>query len=131
MAHEYSHVLHFDRMPEEPMTLGRELVTEGMAVYLTNQILKNIEPSNSVPFMENEDLIKDSIKLELNDTSMQIFMRYVSDGSFAKPPKGFVEKTAYFAGYRIIEECIGKGMDVEGICELKSDEIIEKSGYFN
>jgi uncharacterized protein YjaZ len=139
MAHEYSHVLHFDRRPDEPLTLKRELVSEGMAVYLTNQIIKDIEVSNSVPFMpensfnwcmENEQLIQDSIKLELNDTTMQIFTRYISDGSFAKPPEGFVQKTAYFAGYRIIEECVKKGMSLEEICSLDSETVIRISNYF-
>jgi hypothetical protein len=140
MAHEYGHILHFDRKPEEPLTLKREIISEGIAVYLTNRIIDDIEVSNSVPFMsensfnwcrENEQLIKDSIRLELNDTSMQLFIRYISDGSFAKPPKGFVQKTAYFIGYRIIEECVKKGMKLEEICEMESEEIIEKSGYFN
>lgn len=140
MAHEYGHILHFDRNPEEPLTLKREIIYEGMAVYLTNQIINDIEVSNSVPFMpensfnwciENEQLIKDSISLELNDTSEQLFIRYISDGSFAKPPEGFVQKTAYYVGYRIIEECINKGMKLEEICKMKSEEIIEKSGYFN
>ena len=139
MAHEYSHVLHFSRKPDEPLTLKREIVTEGMAVFLTNQIIEDIEVSNSVPFMpessfewcmENEQMIKDSIKLELNDTTMQLFVRYISDGSFAKPPEGFVQKTAYFTGYRIIEECIRQGLELEEICSLSSDEVITRSAYF-
>jgi uncharacterized protein YjaZ len=81
--------------------------------------------------IENEQSIKDTIKLELNDTTMQLFTRYISDGSFAKPPKGFVQKTGYFIGYRIIEECFKKGMTLEKICEMKSQEIIKKSDYFN
>ena len=110
-----------------------------MAVYLTNLILKDMEPARSVPFMpeesfnwclENESLIRDTIRQELNDTSMQLYVRYISDGSFAKPPEGFVQKTGYFVGYRMIEACIGKGIDLETICRMNSDEIIEKSGYF-
>jgi uncharacterized protein YjaZ len=140
MAHEYSHVLHFDRRPDEPLTLKREIVSEGMAVYLTNQIIHDLEVSNSVPFMpesnfrwcmENEQLIKDSIMHELNDTTMQLFTRYISDGSFASPPEGFVEKTAYFVGYRIIEACIKKGMSVEDLCSLNSETVIRESSYFN
>ncbi|MBN2349510.1 MAG: hypothetical protein JXJ22_11755 [Bacteroidales bacterium] len=139
MAHEYSHVLHFDRRPDEPLTLKRELVSEGMAVYLTNQIIKDIEVSNSIPFMpeesfewckKNEQLIKDSIKLDLNDTTMQLFTRYISDGNFAKPPQGFVQKTAYFAGYRIIEACVKQGITIEEICSLNSETVIDKSNYF-
>ena len=80
--------------------------------------------------MENEQLIKDSIRLELNDTTMQIFTRYISDGSFAQPPKGFVQKTAYFAGYRVIEECVKAGMSLEEICSLDSETVIRKSNYF-
>ncbi|MBN2425700.1 MAG: hypothetical protein JXR46_13895 [Calditrichaceae bacterium] len=140
MAHEYAHILHHQRWPDEPLTLKRELISEGMAVYLTTQILKDIEISNAVPFMlessfkwcmQNEPLIKDSIRSELNDTTMQLFIRYISDGSFAKPPKGFVQKTGYFIGYRIIEACINKGMTLEEICGLKSEMVIRKSGYFN
>jgi len=140
MAHEYAHILHFERRPEEPVTLKREIISEGMAVYFTNQIIDDIEVSNSIPFMsessfnwciENEQLIKDSIGLELNDSSMGVFQRFISDGRPAKPPEGFVQKTGYFAGYRVIEECIKKGMKPEEICRLKSEEIIERSGYFN
>ena len=40
MVHEYAHNLHFQRRPEEPFNLRREIVSEGMAVYLTTLILK-------------------------------------------------------------------------------------------
>ena len=139
MAHEYAHILHIDRRPQEPLTLKREVVSEGMAVYLTNRIIKDIELANSIPFMpkssfewclNNEQLIKDSIRLELNDSSDQLFKRYISDGSWAKPPVGFAEKTAYFIGYRIIEKCLDKGMSLEEICSLSSDGVIQKSEYF-
>jgi hypothetical protein len=80
MAHEYAHILHLDRQPKEPLSLKREIVSEGMAVFLTIRIIKNIEVSHSIPFMsknsfewclKNEQLIKDSIALELEDTTMQ------------------------------------------------------------
>lgn len=140
MAHEYAHILHFSRRPEEPLSLARELVSEGMAVYLTTQIIDDIEISNSVPFMPeesfewcmtNEQLIKDSITLDLNNTTFQIFTKYISDGSFAEPPEGFVEKTAYFAGYRIIESCVEQGMPIEEICSLDSKTVIGESNYFS
>ena len=140
MAHEYAHNLHMQRRPDEPMTLKRELVSEGMAVYLTIQILKGIELNNAIPFMpesavewcsKNEQLIKDAIQPELNDTSNSFIVKYIADGSFANPPEGFVEKTAYYAGFRIIESCIEKGMSLEEICALDSKAVIEKSKYFN
>ena len=140
MVHEYSHILHIARKPEEPLTLKREIVSEGMAVYLTNMILKDIEEPNSIPFMpkssfewcqKNEEMIKDSIKLELEDTTDILFKRYISDGDFAKPPTGFVQKTAYYIGYRIIQACVKKGMNVEEICKLNSDMVIRKSEYFD
>jgi len=139
MAHEYAHILHIDRRPKEPLTLRREIVSEGMAVFLTTMILRDIEVSDAIPFMppgsfawclENEQAIKDSIRLELNDTTMRLFKRYISDGSWAEPPAGFVQKKGYFAGYRIIEACIRKGMLPEEICSLSADEVILKSGYF-
>ena len=139
MTHEYAHILHIDRRPEEPLTLKREIVSEGMAVYLTTQILKKLEISNSIPFMpqdsfewclKNEQRIKDSIRLELQDTTQRLFKRYISDGSFAAPPKGFVEKTGYFIGYRIIEDLIKTGTTLEEICAMNADRIIRKSRYF-
>jgi uncharacterized protein YjaZ len=140
MAHEYSHILHIERRPEEPLSLKREIVSEGMAVYLTNRIVKGLKVANSIPFMpesafdwcmENEQTIKDSILGELNDTTMQLYVRYISDGSFAKPPEGFVQKTGYFAGYRIIESCVNRGMSLEEICTLDAQTVIDRSGYFN
>jgi uncharacterized protein YjaZ len=47
------------------------------------------------------------------------------------PQKGFFEKTGYFAGFRIIEAFIKKGMKLEDICSLNSDTVIAKSGYYN
>jgi len=140
MAHEYAHNLHFQRRPEEPLSLKREIVYEGMAVYLTTLIINDPNFTKSIPFMpetsvkwclENESTIKDSIKVDLNDSTVRLFIRYIADGGPAVPPKGFVEKTGYFAGYRIIKACIDKGMKLEEICSLKSEEVIAKSGYFN
>ena len=140
MVHEYSHNLHFQRRPDEAFTLKREIVSEGMAVYLTTLILHDPGLSRSIPFMpessvkwcfENEPLIKTSIKSELNDTTFNCLKKFIADGAVATPPNGFVEKTGYFAGYRIIEACIKKGMKLEEICSLDSDNVIAKSGYFN
>jgi hypothetical protein len=140
MVHEYAHNLHMQRRPTKPLTLRREVVSEGMAVYLTTLILEDLGLSHAIPFMppssvdwciENEQQIRDSIQLELNDSGNQIFFRYISDGSIADPPEGFVQKTAYFAGYQIIKACVDQGMKLEEICLLDSESVIDKSGYFN
>jgi len=140
MIHEYAHNLHIQRRPVEPFNLKRELVSEGMAVYLTTLILKDPGLSRSIPFMpessvkwcfENEQLIRESIKPELNDTTYNCLKKFIADGPVSTPPKGFVEKTGYFAGYQIIESCIKKGMKLEDICLLNSDTVIAESGYFN
>ena len=139
MAHEYAHCLHIQRRPVEPLTLRREVVSEGMAVYLTTLIDKNLGLKNAIPFMpessvewcmEHEQQIKDSIQVELEDSGQQIFFRYISDGGIAAPPKGFVQKTAYYIGYKIIKACIDKGMKLEEICSLDSKAVIERSRYF-
>jgi len=67
---------------------------------------------------------------ELNDTSMRLFTRYISEGSFATPPVGFEQKTGYFVGYRIIEACVNQGMEIEEICALDSKTVIARSNYF-
>jgi len=140
MAHEYAHTLHLQRCPDEPLKLKREIVSEGMAVYLTTLIVRDLDILNAIPFMpdssvkwcfENEQLIKNYIKADLNDSTDNLFKKYISDGSYAAPPEGFVQKTGYFAGYRIVKACIEKGMKLEEICSLNSDVVIAKSGYFN
>jgi uncharacterized protein YjaZ len=141
MVHEYAHNLHIQRRPDEPFRLKREVVSEGMAVYLTTLILKDLGINKAIPFMpessvkwcfENEQLIKDSIRVELNDSTFLSLKKFIADGpGMSAPPKGFVEKTAYFSGYRIIEACIKKGMKLEDICSLNSDSVIARSGYFN
>ena len=140
MVHEYAHNLHIQRHPIEPFNLRMSIVAEGIAVYLTTLTIKDMDINNAIPFMPessvkwcfaNEPLIRDSIRVELNDSTMLCLKKFISDGDVASPPKGFVEKTGYFAGYRIIEACIKKGMTLEEICSLNSDIIIEKSGYFN
>lgn len=140
MIHEYAHNLHFQRRPDERFNLRREIVAEGMAVYLTTLVIKDHGLSESIPFMpessvkwcfDNEKLIKASIITELNDTTFNCLKKFIADGPVSMPPPGFVEKTGYFAGYRIIESCIKKGMKLEEICSLSSDSVIVKSGYFN
>jgi len=140
MIHEYAHCLHQQRRSEEPFTLKREIVSEGIAVYLTTLIKTDIGIANAIPFMpalsfkwclDNEKTIKDSIQSELNDNTNNSLKKYIADGeNVAKPPKGFVEKTGYFIGYQIIKACIDKGMKLEEICSLTSEEIIIRSGYF-
>jgi hypothetical protein len=139
MIHEYAHNLHFQRRRDEPFNLKREIVSEGMAVYITTLVIKGSKLEESIPFMNessvkwcfaNEDLIKSTIRTELNDTTFNCLKKFISDGPGSTPPTGFVEKTGYFAGYRIIEACIKKGMKLEDVCSMRSDSVIAKSGYF-
>jgi uncharacterized protein YjaZ len=139
MVHEYAHNLHIQRHPIEAFNLRREIVAEGIAVYLTTLVMKDAGIFKSIPFMtessvkwcfENEDAIKDSIYADLSDSTFIGMKRFIADGMVATPPKGFVEKTGYFAGYRIIEACIRNGMTLEEICSTDSRDIIARSGYF-
>lgn len=140
LAHEYSHLLHMDRKPKEGFTLARELVSEGLAVYLTLKILTDLTPQQAIPFMpkrsfewcnQNEQLIKSQIKTDLLDSSNTLMANYFADGKVASPPVGFVEKTGYYIGYKIIEAAINKGYRLEQIAALDSSTVISISGYFN
>jgi len=41
----------------------------------------------------------------------------------------FPEKTGYYAGYKVIENCL-KSMSVEEVCSLGVDGVIRESNYF-
>ena len=56
--------------------------------------------------------------------------KYIADGTIASSPKGFVQKTAYYIGCRIIEICMEKGIELDELCSFDSETIITKSGYF-
>ena len=127
MVHEYAHNLHIQRHPVESFNLRREIISEGIAVYLTTLVMKDAGIFRSIPFMtessvkwcfENEQAVKDSIYTDLNDNTLLGLKKYIADGPVATPPAGFVQKTGYFAGYRVIEACITKGMTLEEICRL-------------
>ena len=139
MAHEYGHYLHMQWHPDEPQTLAREVVSEGIAVYITTQLVDSLPLKQAIPFMsessvdwcfEHETLLQDSIFSDLGMTSDDLYLKYISDGSIARPPAGFVQKTAYFAGYRIIQACIDRGMKLKDICLLDSKSVIDRSEYF-
>jgi hypothetical protein len=66
----------------------------------------------------------------LNDTIERLFKRYIAEGGYAAPPAGFAQMTGYFVSYRMIETCVQKGMSLEEICSLTSDEVISRSEYF-
>jgi uncharacterized protein YjaZ len=140
MTHEYAHCLYNQRHPKEPLSLKGEIVSEGFAVYLTTLSISSIEISDAVPFMpsssfkwclDNESAIKDSVQSDFENSKCDFIRKYIADGKgYSNPPNGFVEKTGYFVGYRIIKACIDKGLKIEEICSLSSAEIIKKSGYF-
>ena len=89
-------------------------------------------PPSSVKWcFENEKMIKEAIKADLSDTTFNCLKKFIADGPVSTPPKGFVEKTGYFTGYRIIEACIKKGLKLGEICGMNSGRVIDISGYFN
>lgn len=140
LCHEYAHCLHHQRRPEETDHLKRKMITEGIASYLPTIIFENsfiynglwMMPKEAIDWcIEHEQAIKDSIILEWNDGGMNTVKRYIAGGTgFAAPPEGFPEKTAYYAGYRIIESCFNKGMTLSEICSLYAETVINNSGYF-
>lgn len=138
-----------ERLPEEKFNqlitkffLGQplkfQIVNEGFASYFPRLIFKNLSIYDALwtmskdavtRCMRNEKLVKETIGKDLEERGMEIYRKYVMGGSWANPPKGLPEKTAYYVGYRIIENC-SKNMPIKGICSLGVDGIISESGYF-
>lgn len=140
LCHEYAHCLHYQRRPQEKNYLKSSVISEGIACFMTNLILKDSSIYNGLWMMPNEAIdwclmheneIKDSINIEMDKEGMTVIKKFIAGGiGFADPPEGFPEKTGYFTGYRIIQACINKGIKFQELCSLNTDVIITKSGYF-
>ena len=138
-----------ERLPEEKFSqfiakfyLGQplkfQIVNEGFASYFPRLIFRTLSiydalwamPRDAVTrCMRNERLVKETIGKDLEERGMEIHRKYVMGGSGANPPRGLPEKTAYYVGYRIIENC-SKNMSLKDLCSLDVDGIISESGYF-
>ncbi len=141
IIHEYAHCLHYQYKPaKESESLSDSIVNEGVASFFPRIINENASiyeglwmmPKPAVDWcVENEKLIIDTIRQDLNKGGLEIEKKYICSGSgFAKPPEGFPEKTGYYIGYRIIENCL-KEKPLRELCSMDSDEVIAESQLFN
>jgi hypothetical protein len=120
--------------------LRDELVSEGVASFFPTLVNANASiyeglwmmPKPAIDWcMKNEKLIIDTIKQDLNRGGLEIDKKYICSGAgFAKPPEGFPEKTAYYLGYRVVEQCL-KEISLKELCSMDSDAVIAKSRLFN
>lgn len=138
LTHEYAHCLHHQRRPKEEPVLKRWIVSEGIAsifpTLLSHQssIYEGLwmMPKESIDWcMKNERQIIDSISLDIDKNGLEISKKFIAGGEgFATPPIGFPEKTGYYLGYRIIEECMANGLCLTDICQMDSETVLSKSG---
>jgi uncharacterized protein YjaZ len=141
LIHEYAHSLHYQRRPKESTTLAKWVVEEGIASYIPTLISNDYSIYEGLWMMSKENVdwcisheqnIRDSIWVDIDMSDMETDKKYRAGGEgFSNPPKGFPEKTAYYMGYRAIEECLKKGYTLSDICSLDSKSVIEISNVFN
>jgi len=139
LTHEYAHCLHKQRQPPENPSLGRSVVSEGIACYFL-KIVSNrataydalwMMPKKAVDWCAaHEDTIKAVMSAEWNGDNAQAQKRFINGGYLASPPSGIPEKTGYYVGYRIIDACLKKGMTLEELCGQGSQAVIDGSGFF-
>ena len=140
LMHEYAHCLHHQRRPQEPSVLKRWIVSEGIASFFPLLVSRNYSIYEGLWMMPRENIdwcrqhepeIIDSIRMDLDKQGMEISKKYIAGGEgFARPPRGFPEKTGYYLGYRLIEKCMDKGMALSDICILDSKAVMDSSGVF-
>ena len=140
LIHEYAHNLHHQRWPAEPSVLKRWVVSEGLASYLPLLLSDSatiydglwMMPKENVDWcMTHEGLVLDSLAVDLETGGLDISKKYIAGGEgFATPPVGMPEKTGYYIGYRMVENCFRQGMSLQDFCNATTREIMEKSGMF-
>jgi uncharacterized protein YjaZ len=115
-----------------------QIVNEGLASYFPRLVFTDLSihdllfmmPADAVTWcIENERMIKATIGEELEVGGMEPYRKYLMNGPMSNPPKKFPVKTGYYAGYKIIENCL-KSMSVEEVCSLGVDGVIRESKYF-
>lgn len=115
-----------------------QIVNEGFASYFPRLIFADLSIDDALFMMpedavnwctENERMIKETISEELELGGLESNRKYLLSGPMSNPPKKFPEKTGYYVGYKIIENCL-KSMSVEKVCSLDVDGIIDESEYF-
>jgi len=119
-------------------SLKFHIVNEGLASCFPRLIFTDLSiydllfmmPKDAVTWcMENERMIKAAIIEELELEGMESYRKYFMNGPMSNLPEKFPAKIGYYAGYRIIENCL-KSMSLEEVCSLGVDGIIHESKYF-
>jgi uncharacterized protein YjaZ len=114
------------------------IVNEGLASYFPRLLFTDrsihdllfMMPKDAVTWcLENERMIKAAIGEELELRGMESYRKYLMNGPLSNPPEKFPAKIGYYAGYRIIENCL-KSMSLEEVCSLGVEGIIHESKYF-
>lgn len=140
LIHEYAHILHHQRKPYESPVLIDWIVSEGIASYFPLVLSESYSiydglwmmPKENIDWcIANERQIIDSMLGDLNNKGIALELKYIAGGKgFATPPRGFPEKTAYYIGYRVVENCYKKGIPLSEICKMDSKSIIDVSEVF-
>lgn len=140
IIHEYAHCLHFQRRIKKNKTLKEWIIAEGIASYFPKFLSKNTSiyeclwmmPKENIEWcIKNEDRIIDTIFKELDKKGLHPLKRFIAGGKgFSKPPNGFPEKTGYYLGYRIIEQCINENLSIKQIFHLHPNELVDTSNIF-
>jgi len=79
--------------------------------------------------MKNENQLKDHMSKDLEKGGIEIIRKYFIAGSLSNPPEGFPNQTAYYVGYKVIEECLKK-VSLKKFLSLAVDDVISSSKYF-
>ena len=139
-SHEYGHCLHYQLRPDMKSQLKTWIVEEGIACNVTKMVFENssiydallMMPKRAVDWcMENEELIKTTMRKELEKSNLDVKKKFYMGGVSAENrPAGFPEKTAYYVGYLIIESCLEKA-SLKEVCALPADSLLTLSGFFD
>ena len=114
------------------------IVNEGLASFFPRLIFTDLSiyhllfmmPKDAVTWcMKNERMIKAAIGKELELEGIESYGKFLMNGPMSNPPEKLPPKIGYFAGYRIIENCL-RNMSLEEVCSLGVDGVIDESKYF-
>ena len=121
VAHEFNHLIRFQRIGQSDKTLMNNIVAEGLAQCFEYQLTGSLRPWSTAITRNRARVVWAKLKRKLNHESRDLYERLF----LKRNDKEFPHWSGYTIGYFLMEKRLGKSeKDWEKVMSMKSKTII-------